>query len=342
MQIPLSILDVSPIPSGSGSAQALRNSLDLARFADARGFTRYWFAEHHNSGGIASTTPEIMIGQVAQQTSHIRVGSGGVMLPNHAPLKVAESFRLLETLYPDRVDLGIGRAPGTDGMTALALRRSQEALNAEDFPQQLAELIAFATHGFPENHPFRSITAYPDDAPLPPIWLLGSSGFSTQLASMMGLGFAFAHHINGQAAIPAMRGYRESFTPSEVFPHPHAILTVSAIAADTDAEANDLALSVQYAFLNLTQGRTGPMLSPEEVMNQPLGAFERQQMAAIAERHFIGSPATISERLLPLIEATHADELMILTMVHNHEARLRSYELMAELFEVQPAAEAVG
>lgn len=341
MQIPLSILDVSPIPSGSGSAQALRNSLDLARFADARGFTRYWFAEHHNSGGIASTTPEIMIGQVAQQTSHIRVGSGGVMLPNHAPLKVAESFRLLETLYPDRVDLGIGRAPGTDGMTALALRRSQEALNAEDFPQQLAELIAFSTHGFPENHPFRSITAYPDDAPLPPIWLLGSSGFSTQLASMMGLGFAFAHHINGQAAIPAMRGYRESFTPSEAFPAPHAVLTVSAIAADTDAEANDLALSVQYAFLNLTQGRTGPMLSPEEVLSQPLGAFERQQMAAIGERHFVGSPATISERLLPLIEATHADELMILTMVHNHEARLRSYELMAELFEVQPAAEAV-
>jgi luciferase family oxidoreductase group 1 len=341
MPIPVSILDVSPVTTGGGSAQALRNSLDLARFADQRGFTRYWFAEHHNSGGIASTTPEILIGQVAQQTTNLRVGSGGIMLPNHAPLKVAESFRLLEALYPDRIDLGIGRAPGTDGMTALALRRSQEALNAEDFPQQLAELIAFSTHGFPENHPFRTITAYPDDVPLPPIWLLGSSGFSTQLASMMGLGFAFAHHINGAAAIPAMVGYRESFTPSEQFPKPHAILTVSAIAADTDAEANDLALSVQFAFLNLTQGRSGPMLSPEEVLAYPLGAFERQQMAAIGERHFVGSPATIQERLLPLIEETQADELMILTMVHNHEARVHSYELLAQMFEVQHIAEAV-
>src|SRR5690606_8033274 len=165
MAIPLSILDVSPIVSGSNSSQALRNTIDLARFADARGYTRYWLAEHHNSPGIASTTPDIMIGQVARETRHIRVGSGGVMLPNHAPLKVAESFRLLEALYPERIDLGIGRAPGTDMMTALALRRSQEALNAENFPQELGELVAFATGNFPADHPFKSVIAYPNDVP---------------------------------------------------------------------------------------------------------------------------------------------------------------------------------
>ncbi|MEP7291151.1 MAG: LLM class flavin-dependent oxidoreductase [Chloroflexota bacterium] len=336
MPIPVSILDVSPVVSGAGSAQALRNSVDLARFADARGYTRYWFAEHHNSGGIASTTPEILIAQIAHETEHLRVGSGGVMLPNHSPLKVAESFRLLEALYPDRIDLGIGRAPGTDGMTALALRRSQEALNAEDFPQQLGELLAFANGTFPADHPFRTVTAYPNDVPLPPIWLLGSSGFSTQLASMLGLGFAFAHHINGAAAVPAMTSYRQHFTPSDEFPEPHAILAVSVILADSDAEANDLALSVQFAFLNLAQGRTGPMLSPQEVQAYPLGAFERQQMAAIGDRHFVGSPATVREKLLPLIEATQADELMVLTMVHDHAARVHSYDLLAQLFALEP------
>jgi luciferase family oxidoreductase group 1 len=340
MPIPVSILDVAPIISGASSAQALRNSLDLARFADARGFTRYWFAEHHNSGGIASTTPEIMIAQVARETTHLRVGSGGVMLPNHSPLKVAESFRLLEALYPQRIDLGIGRAPGTDGMTALALRRSQEHLQADDFPQQLGELLAFANGTFPDAHPFRTITAYPDDVPLPPIWLLGSSGFSTQLASMLGMGFAFAHHINGAAAIPAMTSYRQNFTPSPEFPQPHAILAVSAILADTDAEANDLALSVQFAFLKLQQGRTGALLSPEEVQAYPLGAFERQQMAAIRDRAFVGSPATVRESLMPLIEATQADELMVLTMVHDHAARVRSYDLLAEMFELASAAPA--
>src|SRR6185436_8933681 len=208
MSIPLSILDVSPVPSGSSSSQALRNTIDLARFADTRGFTRYWLAEHHNSGGIASTTTDIRIGQVARETSHIRVGSGGVMLPNHSPLKVAESFRLLEALYPDRIDLGIGRAPGTDMMTALALRRSREALEADDFPQELGELLAFSMGTFPAEHPFKKITAYPNDVQLPPIWLLGSSGFSSQLSAELGMGFAFAHHINGNFAVPAMKLYR--------------------------------------------------------------------------------------------------------------------------------------
>ncbi len=336
MTIPASILDVSPVVSGSNSSQALRNSIDLARFADARGFTRYWLAEHHNSGGIASTTPDIMIGQIARETHHIRVGSGGVMLPNHAPLKVAESFRLLEALYPERIDLGIGRAPGTDMMTALALRRSEDNLNADNFPQELGDLLNFANGTFPANHPFRAIRAYPIDVPLPPIWLLGSSGFSSQLSAELGLGFAFAHHINGSAAVPAMNIYRDNFQPSAAFPKPHAILAVSIICADTDEEADELSLSVQHAFLRIQAGRSGPLASPAEVKAAPLTPVEQMQMKSLKERHFVGSPATITERLMPLIERTHADELMVLTMVHDHDTRKHSYDLVANLFEVQP------
>ncbi len=337
MTIPLSILDVSPVPSGSSSSQALRNTVNLAQFADERGFTRYWLAEHHNSGGIASTTPDIMIGQIARETSHIRVGSGGVMLPNHAPLKVAESFRMLEALYPERIDLGIGRAPGTDMMTALALRRSQENLNADNFPEELGELLAFANGTFPANHPFNTVRAYPNDVPLPPIWLLGSSGFSSQLSAELGMGFAFAHHINGSAAIPAMKMYRDHFEPSASFPKPHAILAVSIICADTDEEADDLALSVQYAFLRIQTGRSGPLASPAEVKATSITPVEKMQMNALKERHFVGSPATINERLIPLIERTQADEVMVLTMVHDHAARKHSYDLVANLFDVQPA-----
>ena len=336
MPVPLSILDVSPIISGSSSAQALRNTIDLAKFADQRGFTRFWMAEHHNSPGIASTTPDIMIGQVARETEHIRVGSGGVMLPNHSPLKVAELFRMLEALYPDRVDLGIGRAPGTDMMTALALRRTQEALNADNFPEELGELLAFSNGTFPADHPFRTITAYPNDVKLPPIHLLGSSGYSSQLASALGLGFAFAHHINGGAAIPAMQQYRKMFRPSDEFPDPHAILAVSIICADSDEEAQDLALSVQYAFFSLQSGRSGPLRSPAEIKALPLTTLERAQMSVVGERHFVGSPETIRERIMPLIEQTAADELMILSMIHNHEARLHSYDLLAQMFEVEP------
>ena len=336
MPVPLSILDVSPIISGSSSTQALRNTIDLAKFADQRGFTRFWMAEHHNSPGIASTTPDIMIGQVARETEHIRVGSGGVMLPNHSPLKVAESFRLLEALYPNRVDLGIGRAPGTDRMTALALRRTQEALNADNFPEELGELLAFSNGTFPDDHPFRTITAYPNDVKLPPIHLLGSSGYSSQLASVLGLGFAFAHHINGGAAIPAMQQYRRMFRPSDEFPNPHAILAVSIITADTDEEAQDLALSVQYAFFSLQTGRSGPLRSPAEINALPLSSLERAQMSVVGERHFVGSPQTILSRIAPLIEQTQADELMILSMVHDHAARLHSYDLLAGMFEMQP------
>lgn len=336
MVIPLSVLDVSPVVTGATSREVLQNTLDLARFADQRGYTRYWLAEHHNSPGIASTTPEIMIARIAHETQNIRVGSGGVMLPNHAPLKVAESFKLLEALYPDRVDLGLGRAPGTDGMTAIALRRSREALNADDFPQNLAELLAFANGSFPESHPFKTIAAYPQDVPLPPIWLLGSSDFSARLAAQEGMGFSFAHHINGEIAAPMLRLYRQSFQPSAQFQQPHAILAASVICAETDEEAQDLALSVSFAFFSLHLGlKHGALPSPEEVKAYPLTPEQQWMFEVFKKRHIAGSPATVKAQLGALIEQSQADEVMILAMVHDHAARVRSYDLIAEAFGVE-------
>jgi len=337
MPFPLSVLDVSPVTSGSTSSQALRNTVDLARFVDQRGYMRYWLAEHHNSAGIASTTPEIMIAQVARETQHIRVGSGGVMLPNHSPLKVAESFKLLEALYPERIDLGIGRAPGTDTVTALALRRSQENLSAEDFPQELMNLQAFGSGVFPTNHPFKSVNAYPMDVKLPPIWLLGSSGYSSQLAAMLGTGFSFAHHINAESAAQAMQIYRERFEPSPQFPQPHAILAASVICADTDEQAEELALSVMFVFFGLHIGRvSGALPSPEEVNAYPMNDYERKLFQSIRSRHIVGSPSTVRAELNILIEKTQADELMALTIVHDQAARLHSYDLLAEAFELAP------
>jgi len=336
MAIPLSVLDVAPVTDDGGTAQALRNSIDLARFVDERGYTRFWLAEHHNTSSIASTTPEIMIGQIARETNHLRVGSGGVMLPNHAPLKVAESFKLLETLYPGRIDLGIGRAPGTDRVTALALRRTREGLNADDFPQQLAELQHFAAGDFAEEHLFASVAAYPQEVQLPPIWLLGSSDFSGRLAAQRGMGFAFAHHINGDFTIPVMKLYRQQFQPSDIFPEPHAILAASIIVADTDEEARRLALSVTYAFYSLYAGlERGPMKSPEEIESYVFTADEDDLFQKIAARHIVGSPATVKARLDQLIDQSQADELMVLSMVYNHQARLHSYNLLAEAFEVE-------
>jgi alkanesulfonate monooxygenase SsuD/methylene tetrahydromethanopterin reductase-like flavin-dependent oxidoreductase (luciferase family) len=220
MDFGLSVLDVSPVSSGSNGAQALRNTLELARLADRLGYERYWLAEHHNLPSIASSAPEVMIGHVANLTERIRVGAGGIMLPNHSPLKVAETFRVLEALHPGRIDLGIGRAPGTDPITATALRRSRDGLEAEDFPQRFGELLAFSGEGFPEEHPFRSVVAMPADVGLPPNWLLGSSGYSARAAGEMGFSYAFASHFSLADPTPAIRVYRESFEPSKYFERP--------------------------------------------------------------------------------------------------------------------------
>ena len=341
MTLPLSVLDLSPIGTGSSAAEAVRNTLDLARLADRLGYTRYWLAEHHTMPGIASSAPEILIGAVARETTRLRVGSGGIMLPNHAPLKVVESFRVLAALHPGRIDLGIGRAPGTDQMTAFALRRSREAMRADDFPAQLAELLAFAHDEFPEGHPFQSVRAVPVDVPLPPIWLLGSSDYSAQVAAALGMGFAFARHISPDGAPEAMALYREQFTPSASLPEPRTILAVSVICADTDERADALASSTALSFLRLRSGQPGLLPSPEEAHAYPYTPMERAQVEASRSRHVIGGPAVVRAQLDELIARTGADEVMATTMIHAHAERRRSYELLAEIFALRPSPRAL-
>ncbi len=340
MTYPVSVLDVVPVGSGSTAGEALNNSIELARVVDALGYTRFWLAEHHNMPSIASTTPEIMIGQIARATTHLRVGSGGVMLPNHAPLKVAESFRMLEALFPDRIDLGIGRAPGTDGMTALALRGSREALMAEDFPQQMTELMAFGNDSFPETHPFHKITAGPPDTHLPPIWLLGSSDHGAKHAAQLGVGYAFAHHINPYNAVEAIAEYRRSFTPSEQMAQPYAIIATSVFCAQTVEEAEAIALPIMIAFMRMVSGRPGRILTVEEAARYPFSPAERAQLPAMRSRHIIGDPQSVKEQLDALVESTGANELMVTTNTSAHADRVRSYELLAEVMDLQPVATA--
>ena len=339
MAFPLSVLDLSPIDAGSTGAQALQNTIALARQADALGYTRYWLAEHHNSTSIASSTPEILIESIARETARIRVGSGGIMLPNHPPLKIVETFRVLEALHPGRIDLGIGRAPGTDQVTALALRRSMEALGADDFPEQLAEMFAFARGEFPAGHPFRSISASPSDVELPPVWLLGSSGFSAQLAADLGLAFAFAFHINPNNALQALHTYRESFTPSAHLPQPKTIITASIVCAETDERAEELASSVDLAMIRIITGRSAPLASPEDAIAYQYTPGERFQLHNIRARRIIGTPSKVRDQVTQLVEQTGADEAMLTTLVYGHENRVRTFELLAEAFELQPIAD---
>ena len=241
--IPLSILDLSVVTTATRPAAALRNSIDLARHADALGYVRYWLAEHHNLASVASPAPELMIGQIAAVTSRIRVGSGGVMLPNHAPLMVAERFKMLEALFPGRIDLGLGRAPGTDGATAYALRSRLDRREGDDFLERLHELTLWETRDFPPGHPYNNVVAMPDDTPLPPIWLLGSSDYSSELAAQVGMGFAFAHHFASYDAVEAMTHYRARFKPSGWRSTPHGILAIAAVAAETTARAGNTGTS---------------------------------------------------------------------------------------------------
>src|ERR1700686_5534144 len=270
--IPLSILDLSVVTTGTKPAAALRNSIDLARHADALGYIRYWLAEHHNLASVASPAPELMIGQIAAVTSHIRVGSGGVMLPNHAPLMVAERFKMLEALFPGRIDLGLGRAPGTDGATAHALRSRLDGREGDDFLARLQELILWEALGFPPGHPYNNVVAMPDDSPLPPIWLLGSSDYSSELAAQVGMGFAFAHHFASYDAIEALTNSRAHFKPSGWRATPRGILAVAAIAAETDAEAERLASSMDLNRLRRDRGQYLSLPSPEEALAYPYTA----------------------------------------------------------------------
>jgi luciferase family oxidoreductase group 1 len=329
---PLSVLDLSPVPAGSTGAQALRNSLDLAQLADRLGFTRYWVAEHHNMPAIASSAPEIMIGQIAAITRRIRVGSGGVMLPNHAPLMVAERFKVLEALFPGRIDLGLGRAPGTDPATSYALRRRQGISEEDDFLDRFNELMLLENRGFPAGHPFHKVRAMPADVALPPIYLLGSSDYSAQLAGQIGAAFAFAHHFATFDAAEAMRLYRDNFKPSASHDKPYAILGTHVVCADTDEQAERLAATVDLNIVRRAKGEYLPLASPEDAAAYDYTGVDRARIAQNRARMSVGSAVTVKAKLAPLIEATQADELMVTTMIFSHEARKHSYELLAQAF----------
>jgi len=335
---PLSVLDLSVVTTGTRPAQALRNSIDLAREADRLGYTRYWLAEHHGLASVASPAPDIMIGQIAAATQRIRVGSGGVMLPNHAPLVVAERFKMLEALFPGRIDLGLGRAPGTDGVTAYALRNRLEARPGDDFLERLQELMLWETREFPADHPFNKVVAMPDDTPLPPLWLLGSSDYSAQLAAQVGMGFAFAHHFASFDAVAALTHYRAHFRPSRWRQAPQGILAVAVVAAPTDAEAEELAASVDLNRLQRERGAYLPIPSVEEAKAYPYSEADRAIIARNRAKLFVGSPATVLSRLAPLIEACEADEVMVTSAIYDHEARKRSYRLLAEAFGIERQA----
>ena len=332
MSRPLSILDLTPIQAGSSAGAALRDAVELAVLADRLGYERVWYAEHHNSPGLASGAPEIMIGHVAGQTSTIRVGAGGVMLPNHAPLKIAETFRLLEALHPGRVDLGLGRAPGTDTLTAFAMRRSQEALSADNYPELLAELIAFDDAAFPADHPFKAIRPVPVDTRMPPLWLLGSSGFSARLAAEAGLGFAFAAHINGQGAVAALRDYRRSFVPSRRYPEPRSILTVSVTVGETPAHAEELALVNDLLLLRLRTGQLGAYPSLDEAKRYPFTAAERGLIASMPMRSLVGVAAEVHAQIVDLADQAEADEVMVTTFLAERADRERMVSALAERF----------
>ncbi|WBQ05641.1 LLM class flavin-dependent oxidoreductase [Kribbella sp. CA-293567] len=333
--IPLSVLDLSPVPTGTRPSQALHETLELARSTEAAGYHRFWLAEHHNISSVVSTSPEVMIAAVAAATTSIRVGSGGIMLPNHSPLKVAETFRVLGGLYPDRIDLGIGRAPGTDQRTALALRRSREALSADDFPEQYTELRAYA-EGFPAGHPFAPISAQPDDIPLPPVWILGSSAYGGQAAAALGTGFAYAGHFGNLDPAGVIGAYRDQFRPSAEQAEPHAILALAAIVAETEERAEALSLANQLSMLRLRSGRPGPLPSPEEASAYPWSDGERAAVEEWAGLVAVGTPDQVVEELTARAHSAGADELIITTNIHNPAERRNSYDLLARAWGLKP------
>ncbi len=328
----LSVLDLSPVPAGTPQSQALHNTIDLARAVDGLGFKRYWLAEHHSIASVASSAPEVLIGHVAAATQHMRIGSGGIMLPNHAPLRIAEEFRVLAALHPDRIDLGLGRAPGTDQITAVALRRSREALIADDFGQQLAELMAFAGLGeFPTSHPFRHIRAIPEDVPLPPLYLLGSSDYSAQAAAATGLPFAFAAHINPRGATDALRLYREKYVGDKPA---HAIVGVAAIVGEDDEHARALGAPAVLSFVKLRSGTPIPLPSVEDALAYEYSPQEEVLKRQVERSLIAGGPATVRARIEEIAVAGAADEVMVMTHVHDHEERKRSYVRLAEAMDL--------
>jgi luciferase family oxidoreductase group 1 len=324
--VPLGVLDLAPIPDGSSAGAALRATTELARRAEELGYSRFWVAEHHGMPGIASSSPPVLIGHIADATRSIRVGSGGVMLPNHSSLVVAEQFGTLEALHPGRIDLGIGRAPGTDQATAQALNHG----GPDDFPQQLTDLIGFFSGEWPDKHPYQRLHAVPGEGDSPAMWLLGSSGYSAQVAGLLGLPFAFAHHFMPANTLPALDLYRTSFRPSQVLSVPYSMIAAGVTCAETDERARFLAGSSGLSFLRLRTGRPGRVPSPEEAAAYPYSDAEREFIADRQSTQHIGPPDAVVEGLTALVKQTGVDELMITTQAFDPAERLRSFELVAE------------
>ena len=321
---PLSVLDLSPIVEGGNASDAFRNSLDLARHAEGWGYKRFWLAEHHNMPGIASAATAVVIGHVGAGTSTIRIGAGGIMLPNHAPLQVAEQFGTLEALFPGRVDLGLGRAPGTDHAAAFALRRTLQS-NPDEFPRDVLEVMDF----FREADPAQPVRAVPGAGLRVPIWILGSSLFGAQVAAGLGLPFSFASHFAPAMLHDAIRIYRERFTPSEFLDKPYVMLGVNVVAADSDGEARFLASSGRQSFASLRSGRPVPLPPPsKEWERDPDDRTDPSNQTRVS---FVGTPSTIAPQLQAFVDQTQADELIVVSHIYDHAARLRSYQLTASL-----------
>ena len=338
MGLALSVLDQCPVPKGSSATEALSQSMALAVAAERLGYRRYWAAEHHNTASLASASPEIMVAAVAARTRSMRVGAGGVLLPHYSPLKVAESFRLLHALYPGRVDLGLGRTPGTDPVTEAALQYRPGALGDEHFAQKVVDLLGFLDGALDPAHPYAEVRAVPEGPGGPEVWILGSSSQGAACAAYLGLPFAFGHFIAATFGRQVVNAYRQGFTPSERLGQPRVALAVSVLCADSEAEARRLATSAAVWRLRPEGARRGPLLSPEEAAAVTLTDLERARLAQQRAEMVVGGPGQVRAALSELAEAFAVDELVVLTICHDPGARLRSYELLAEAFgQASPA-----
>ena len=333
--IPFSVLDLSPVPEGLEAGDALRNSADLAKLADRLGYTRYWMAEHHNMAGIASAATAVALAHVAQGTRRIRLGAGGVMLPNHAPYLIAEQYGTLAALYPGRIDLALGRAPGSDMTAARAMRRNLDS-NGDEFPQDVLELQRY----FEPGQPGQSLRAVPGEGLKVPLWILGSSTYGAQLAAVLGLPYGFASHFAPQMMMQAIQVYRSNFRPSAYLEKPHVMLGLSVVAAETDAEAQFLFSSLQQSFINLRTGRPGKLPRPVAGFDANLDPRARAVLAQTLSCAVVGGPAAVRQGLADFVAQTGADELMITANIHDHAARRRSYEIVAAAHPMAMAAAA--
>lgn len=331
----LSILDLATIYNGETPSQTLQNSTELVQLADRLGYTRYWFAEHHNAGFQMSTSPDLLSAHAAAMTKNIRIGSGGIMLPNHSPLKVVENFSILEGLHPGRIDLGMGRASGTDGVTNAALRNSNEPLTGQAIMNQLMEILAFFERGFPEGHPYQNIKPSPDSSLTPELFMLGSSDGGMQIASQLGIGFAFAGQINPDWAVSMLKKYRENFQASQYLSHPYSILSLIVVAADTDEAAADIAGPAELQWVRWMTGVYKAL--PPTLEEARAHVYTEEELAAREQnksKFIIGSVEHVKEQIEQIVEEAEVDEIMIANMITDKEARHKSYSLLAKAFNL--------